>query len=70
MTGSFVDQLYLLIFFGFLRKEYRFESKIHGLIWTLIQAILARNGINKEIINYSADIIKQRLKNFYTDYAI
>ena len=45
MTGSFVDQLYLPIFFGFLRKEYRFESKIYGLIWTEIQAILARNGI-------------------------
>ena len=28
------------------------------------------NGINQEIINYSAHIIKQRLKNFYTEYAI
>ena len=28
--------------------------------------MLAGNGINHEIINYSAHIIKQQLKNFYT----
>ena len=27
--------------------------------------MLALNGINQEIINYSAYIIKERLKNFY-----
>ena len=32
--------------------------------------MLAGNGINQEIINYSAHIIKQRLKNFYTEYTI
>ena len=32
--------------------------------------MLALNGINQEIINYSAHIIKQRLKNFYTGYTI
>ena len=32
--------------------------------------MLALNGINQEIINYSAHIIKQRLKNFYAEYTI
>ena len=27
--------------------------------------MLARKGINQEIINYSAQIVEQRLKNFY-----
>ena len=31
--------------------------------------MLAGNGINQEIKNYSAHIIKQQLKNFYTEYA-
>ena len=30
--------------------------------------MLAGNGINQEIINYSVHIIQQRLKNFYTEY--
>ena len=30
--------------------------------------MLAGNGINQEIKNYSAHIIKQQLKNFYTEY--
>ena len=29
--------------------------------------MLAGNGINQDIVTYSAHIIKQRLKNFYTE---
>ena len=32
--------------------------------------MLAGKGINQEIINYSAHIIEQRLKNFYIEYTI
>ena len=30
--------------------------------------MLAGNGINQEIKNYPAHIIKKQLKNFYTEY--
>ena len=32
--------------------------------------MLAGKGINLEIINCSAHIIEQQLKNFYTEYTI
>ena len=32
--------------------------------------MLGGNGINQEIINYTAYIIKQRLKNTYTEHTI
>ena len=32
--------------------------------------MLTGKGINLEIINCSADIIEQRLKNFYTEHTI
>ena len=70
MTGSFVDQLYLPIFFRIPKKGVSFWIENTWINLDLNSGNFSQKWHKPRDYNYSADIIKQRLKNFYTEYAI